>query len=116
MRTRVTRSFTFEAAHHLPFHPGKCHRVHGHHYQLEVTVEGPVGPDGMVVDFEVLSDVVERNLLESWDHRLLNEIVDNPTAELLAAEAWKRLEEADLDLVRLRLWETPRDRVEISRE
>jgi len=39
MRTLVTRSFTFEAAHQLPWHPGKCRDLHGHGYRLEVTPE-----------------------------------------------------------------------------
>ena len=37
MRTLVTRSFTFEAAHQLPWHPRKCRDLHGHGYRLEVT-------------------------------------------------------------------------------
>ena len=48
VKTSVTRSFTFEAAHQLPWHPGKCRELHGHGYRLEVTVEGPVGDNGMV--------------------------------------------------------------------
>ena len=37
MRTLVTRSFTFEAAHQLPWYPAKCRDLHGHGYRLEVT-------------------------------------------------------------------------------
>ena len=51
MRTSVTTSFTFEAAHQLPWHSGKCRNSHGHRYRLEVPVEGPIGPNGMVLDF-----------------------------------------------------------------
>ncbi len=57
MHTRVTRSFSFEAAHQLPWHPGKCRRLHGHNYRLEVTVQGPVGENGVVMDFDDLSAV-----------------------------------------------------------
>ncbi len=113
MRTRVTRSFSFEAAHQLPWHPGKCRRLHGHNYRLEVTVEGPVGEQGVVMDFDDLSAVVRRELVDRYDHRYLNELLDNPTAEVIAAEAWKRLEAAGLRLARLRLWETPESSVEI---
>ena len=49
MRTLVTRSFTFEAAHQLPWHPGKCRDLHGHGYRPEVTVEGRIGPQGIVI-------------------------------------------------------------------
>ena len=40
MRTAVTIATTFAAAHRLPEHGGKCQRLHGHTYGLEVTVEG----------------------------------------------------------------------------
>ncbi len=113
MHTRVTRSFSFEAAHQLPWHPGKCRRLHGHNYRLEVTVQGPVGDNGVVMDFDDLSAVVHRELVDRYDHRYLNELIDNPTAEEVAHEAWKRLEAAGLPVVRLRLWETPESSVEI---
>ena len=123
MRARVTRSFTFEAAHQLPWHPGRSRNLHGHHYRLEVTLEGPVGPDGIVVDFDELADRFGGLVSERYDHRYLNDLVDNPTAELLAADAWKQLEGVPLGpappgagpvrLVRLRLWETPESSVEL---
>ncbi|MDP9404839.1 MAG: 6-carboxytetrahydropterin synthase QueD [Actinomycetota bacterium] len=113
MRTRVTRSFTFDAAHELPWHSGKCRRLHGHTYRLEVSAEGPLDDNGVVVDFDDVESVVRREVLERFDHRFLNELMENPTAELVAQDAWKRLEAAGLRVVRLRLWETPESSVEI---
>ncbi len=113
MQTRVTRRFSFEAAHHLPFHQGKCHRLHGHHYRLEVTVEGPLREDGMVIDFDELEGLVEREVLSGLDHQLLNDLIDNPTAELMAHELWKRIASLGLKVVALRLWETPDASVEL---
>lgn len=115
MRTRVTRSFSFEAAHQLPWHQGRCRRLHGHHYRLEVTVEGPLDHNGVVIDFSDLAEVVEAEVVGRFDHRYLNDLIDNPTAELVAAEAWKSLEGAGLELVSLRLWETPESAVELLR-
>jgi 6-pyruvoyltetrahydropterin/6-carboxytetrahydropterin synthase len=103
---RVTRTFAFEAAHQLPWHPGRCRDLHGHSYRLEVTVEGPVGDNGIVIDFSEVKGVVEREVISRFDHRYLNDLLDNPTAELIATDAWKRLEAAGLAVVRLRLWET----------
>jgi 6-pyruvoyltetrahydropterin/6-carboxytetrahydropterin synthase len=114
MRTSVTRSFTFEAAHQLPWHEGKCRHLHGHSYRLEVTVVGPVGPQGIVVDFADIKAVVDRDVVAAYDHRYLNDLLDNPTAELLAAEIWKTVEAADLAVSRIRLWETADSFVEIS--
>ena len=115
MQTSVTRSFTFEAAHQLLWHPGKCQRLHGHSYRLEVTVSGPVGDNGVVVDFADIKHVVEREVIDRYDHTYLNDVMDNPTAELLAQSIWKTIEAAGLAVDRLRLWETADSWVDVSR-
>jgi 6-pyruvoyltetrahydropterin/6-carboxytetrahydropterin synthase len=114
MHTSVNRVFTFEAAHELPWHPGKCRRLHGHSYRLEVTVEAPLRPDGMVIDFGELRETVDRDIIGRYDHRYLNDLVDNPTAELLAQDIGKRLEASGLPIRRLRLWETANCMVEVT--
>ncbi len=105
--TSVTCTFTFEAAHRLEWHPGRCRNLHGHSYRLDVSVSGPLDTNGVVIDFDQLSAVVTGELIERWDHRYLNDLVDNPTAELLAHEAWRLLSAAGLELAAVRLWETP---------
>jgi 6-pyruvoyltetrahydropterin/6-carboxytetrahydropterin synthase len=105
-RTRVSCTFGFEAAHRLAWHPGKCQNVHGHSYRLDVTVEGPLDANGVVVDFDTLKEVVRTQVVDPWDHRDLNEVLENPTAELLAQRAWELLTVAGLPLAALRLWET----------
>jgi 6-pyruvoyltetrahydropterin/6-carboxytetrahydropterin synthase len=116
MRTLVTRSFTFEAAHQLPWHPGKCRDLHGHGYRLEVAVEGPIGPQGIVVDFADVAEVVEREVIARYDHVYLNDLMDNPTAELLAHDICKRLDTVGLSVVRVRLWETDDCMVEVTND
>lgn len=105
-RTRVTCTFAFEAAHRLAWHPGKCRNLHGHSYRLEVSVEGPVDANGVVIDFDTLQEVVRTQVVDQWDHRDLNEVLDNPTAELLAHRAWELLTDAGLTLAGIRLRET----------
>jgi len=103
----VSRSFEFQAAHHLPNHPGKCHRLHGHTYRLEVRCEGPVDPtSGMVVDFADVRKLVEAKVLDVLDHQLLNDFLENPTAELVAVWIWDRLSQTALPLSEIRLHET----------
>jgi 6-pyruvoyltetrahydropterin/6-carboxytetrahydropterin synthase len=108
---QIRKSFTFEAAHVLPNHPGKCARLHGHSYRLEVALEGPLhasGPTaGMVEDFEVVSRVVKAAVLGELDHRSLNELIENPTAEHIVAWIWGRLSGELSSLAELTLWETP---------
>lgn len=111
MKTSITKIFTFEAAHRLPNHKGKCANLHGHSYRLEVTVSGDVissgSSEGMVMDFADLSDVVEKEILSKWDHKFLNDEVDFiPTAELLANEIFKKLKAAGLPVSKIKLFET----------
>lgn len=113
MKTSITKIFTFEAAHRLPNHSGKCARLHGHSYRLEVTVTGEIinegSSEGMVFDFSDLGAVVEKEILNKWDHQFLNDLVDfPPTAELLAGEIFKRLRDAGLKVAKVSLWETPK--------
>ena len=115
MPTSVIRTFGFEAAHQLPWHEGRCRNLHGHSYRLEVTVEGPLDEHGVVIDFADLKAVVQREVLDRYDHRYLNDLMDNPTAELIAQEIWKSLEASDLRVARIRLWETADCAVEVSR-
>ena len=114
MRTRVTRSFSFEAAHQLEWHAGACKNLHGHSYRLEVTVIGELDDNGIVIDFGDLRDIVQRDVIDRFDHTYLNDLLPNPTAELIAADIWSRLIQAHLPLDRIVLWETENSRVEIS--
>jgi 6-pyruvoyltetrahydropterin/6-carboxytetrahydropterin synthase len=120
MRTTITVSTTFAAAHRLPEHEGKCSRLHGHTYGLEVTVEGTPqesGPaKGMVMDFADLRERVAKVVVERLDHQLLNDVVDFvPTVEAVAAWAFELLQEVGLPVVRVRLAEGPNTYVEVSR-
>jgi 6-pyruvoyltetrahydropterin/6-carboxytetrahydropterin synthase len=104
---RVRREFEFEAAHRLPRHPGKCRQPHGHSYRLAVTVERPVHPEsGLAIDFSELKAIVEREVVLTLDHRDVNEILENPTAEAMAVWIWSRLEGPLAGLVEVELHET----------
>ena len=95
---------------------GAAARAHGHNYQLEVTVAGPVDPvHGMILDLKELKAVLEREVVEPFDHRFLNHEVPPfdrlvPTPENIAREIWRRLHpHLDRDgrrLQRVRLYET----------
>jgi 6-pyruvoyltetrahydropterin/6-carboxytetrahydropterin synthase len=105
---------------------GKCNNdnFHGHNYQLEVHLDGPIDPEtGYVMDMKILSDLIKDEIIERFDHRNLN--LDcpefegvNPSAENIARVCWELLRDkidASLRLT-LRLWETPRNGVEYSGE
>lgn len=99
--------FHYDSAHRLPHVPEghKCGRLHGHTYQLTVFVDGPVDPKtGWVIDFADIQAVV-KPWIDYLDHHLINEVIENPTAELQAEWFWHNLRPRLDGLSRLRLQE-----------
>ena len=104
---RIRRQFGFEAAHRLPRYPGKCRELHGHSYRLVVTVDRPVDPHtGLGIDFSELKTIVHREVVDLLDHRCINDILDNPTAEVMVRWIWERLTAPLAGLVEVELHET----------
>ena len=71
---RITKQFSFETGHALYGYDGKCKNIHGHSYQLFVTVIGkPVSNSehvkfGMVIDFSDLKKIVKEEIVDQFDH------------------------------------------------
>jgi 6-pyruvoyltetrahydropterin/6-carboxytetrahydropterin synthase len=101
---------------------GKCNNPngHGHNYLMEVTLAGPIDPStGMVYDLAALDRIVEKQVMERFDHKNLNLDVESfrtrvPTTENLCWEIFnllrKDVEDSgpshELRLSRVRLEET----------
>ncbi|MDD5570269.1 MAG: 6-carboxytetrahydropterin synthase [Bacteroidales bacterium] len=77
---RITKKFEFEMAHALAGYDGLCRNIHGHSYKLFVTIKGEPEADkkspkdGMVFDFSALKNLIQKEIVEKFDHALvLNE-------------------------------------------
>lgn len=76
-KIRITKEFTFEMAHALMGHDGKCANIHGHSYTLSVTLIGVAINDknnpknGMVMDFADLKKIIKEQIVDPHDHALL---------------------------------------------
>lgn len=74
---RITKIFKFETAHALAGYDGLCKHIHGHSYELQVTITGepisdPSSPKmGMVMDFGDLKRLVRRLIVDRYDHALV---------------------------------------------
>ncbi len=91
----IYKTLRFDAAHRLtgvpPTH--KCSAMHGHGFEIQVFLRGPVDPKtGFVMDFGDLAKVCEP-VLKQLDHAILNEIegLENPTSENMSVWVWKKL-------------------------
>jgi len=137
---RITRRLEFDAGHRIPDHASQCRHLHGHRYALEISLDGKIidasgkADNGMVVDFGEIKRIAREKVVDPWDHAFLAWRGDErvvaflatlpghktvifdavPTAENLAAEAFRILDAAfrntfgnALRLERVRLFETP---------
>ena len=133
---RLTKEFTFEAAHSLEGYDGACREIHGHSYRLFVTIKGEPSRDAydpkqcMVMDFGLLKSIVNEQIVSRLDHAFIMRyseqgeelrdvlspyyhnivLVDyQPTCENMLADFAERLLESlpdDVELYSLRLHET----------
>ena len=130
----VTRKSHFNAAHRLhnnnwsdeknhEFY-GLCNNknYHGHNYDLEVTVSGEIDKEsGYLIDMKYLSDLIDINVCNKFDHKNLNLDTEEfkdliPTAENIAVVIWNILrEKIDKKLnIKVKIFETERNSVEYS--
>lgn len=125
LKLSLGRRYRFAASHRL-YSPhfseeenvrlyGKCANPygHGHNYMLEVTITGPVDPDtGMIANLAELDPFVEREVIEAFDHKYINEQVPEfrdsvPTTENVCHEIYRRLEKFSAARIeRIRIEET----------
>jgi 6-pyruvoyltetrahydropterin/6-carboxytetrahydropterin synthase len=136
----VTRRYRFAASHrlHTPRLSeaenrelyGKCNHPygHGHNYEVEITVNGPIEQaTGRAVDLRQLDRLVKAEVLDAFDHRNLNVEIGQfselvPTSENLALELERRLRAAWQEafpgewprLQKIRIAETARNIFEVS--
>jgi 6-pyruvoyltetrahydropterin/6-carboxytetrahydropterin synthase len=125
----LTRKCEFSASHyyHNPAFSadenrrvfGKCNNLngHGHNYTLELTVKGSVDPKtGFVINLVDLKEILNREVLDVFDHRHLNHEIPEfateiPTSENIAISIWNRVEPKvnalNANVHRVRLYETP---------
>lgn len=135
LKVELGRRYRFAASHRLhsaQLSPeenfrvyGKCNNPygHGHNYVVEVSVSGTVDPaTGMIVNLADLDGFVEREVIEAFDHKSLNEDVQAfrervPTTEYVCMEIYQRLKHFPLaKLERVRVEETSNNAFEYAGE
>ncbi|MGO8806342.1 MAG: 6-carboxytetrahydropterin synthase QueD [Candidatus Bathyarchaeia archaeon] len=110
---RLRVETTFAAAHKVIDSNGKCEKLHGHTWTVELFVLAEkTEPNGMVIDFAILKAALQA-VTDKLDHTYLNEIseLDNPTSENIAKYYFKQLKEIlppKPRLEKVRVWESPK--------
>ena len=98
---RLTKEFSFEAAHALGGYDGPCREIHGHSYRLFVTIKGEPSTDpenpkqGMVMDFGVLKKIVNEEIISQLDHALVLRSTAEAKLRNILAEQFENMVEVD---------------------
>ena len=96
-KIRLTKKFKFEAAHVLRGYNGPCRNIHGHSYELHVTVRGEPVEDsasprqGMVIDFGDLKKIVCENIIDEFDHSLIISKLTAAEFDSIQSEAFGKI-------------------------
>jgi len=94
------------AAHQLREFSGKCEKLHGHNWKIEIYVTGgELGPNGILIDFKLIKEAAHR-VVQKLDHTFLNELKPfqdkNPSSENIAHFVFNSLsQELDSDRVKV---------------
>jgi len=100
----------FSAAHNLIGYHGKCEELHGHNWNVEVSVLGEqLNKTGMLMDFQELKSLLNK-LLDKLDHKYLNRVryfkKVNPTSENIARYIYNKLKPQISNLNFVTVWES----------
>lgn len=112
----------FDAAHALIGYPGQCKNLHGHTWEVEVSVEGTMLDSvGILYDFKTLKDDLA-HILAIFDHAYLNDLDMfkdmNSTAENMARLVYDELSgklPENVKLTEVCIWESPIARLRYRR-
>lgn len=107
----VVKELVFDSAHFITDHPAKCSNLHGGRYKLQVKVAGRIDPaSACVVDYGYLKRVVNRRVVDRFDHHNLNfvasELAWRSSTEMLCVYIWEQLIDYLPGLIELQLYET----------
>ena len=112
----------FAAAHQLRKFRGKCEKLHGHNWRIEVSLTGEKLNDaGVLIDFKEIKEATDR-ILEELDHSFLNELPQfkdqNPSSENIAAYIFEKLGSTlnnnQIKVTRVTAWESDSARASYS--
>jgi 6-pyruvoyltetrahydropterin/6-carboxytetrahydropterin synthase len=111
----ITIETHFSSAHRLRHYNGECERLHGHNWDVRVSIASEkLSGLGMVMDFKDLK-VKTNRLIDRFDHQYLNEVPPftelNPTTENIARyifdELSKTIDTDSIKVSKVTVWESP---------
>jgi 6-pyruvoyltetrahydropterin/6-carboxytetrahydropterin synthase len=110
----LTVETTFSAAHQLKGYMGKCERLHGHNWKVQVhVIAEKLNEIDIAIDFHELKRLANE-VVSALDHSILNEIFPftekNPSSENIAKWVYdslrKKIQNEAIQLSAVTVWES----------
>lgn len=123
---RVTKIFHFEMAHAIHGYAGPCKNIHGHTYELHVSVSSDsqaaayLPGNGFVIDFKDIKKLVRESVIKKLDHSLVlsnHFLAENPALsalENLVVFEWEPTAENLLHFIKLVLTRVLPDTIKLA--
>jgi 6-pyruvoyltetrahydropterin/6-carboxytetrahydropterin synthase len=110
----VYKKIQLHVAHMIPGHD-TCGSMHGHTIDVVIGVRGKMDfSTGMVIDFTVLKRILQKEIIDKFDHGCLNDTIPCPTAEYLAAYIYFKLNQKRMNVIMVRVHETDNNYAEFT--
>ena len=93
---KIYRTYNMHSARFIPTLPDThpCSKMHGHTFKIIIELDGPIDiSTGFIMDFYDIDSIVNKNIINVLDHKILNEIdgLNNPSSEHLSIWIWNKL-------------------------
>ena len=120
----ITIETHLSSAHRLRQYDGECERLHGHNWNVQISVTAEeLNELGMVMDFKDLKQKTKA-LIDKFDHQYLNDIPPfteiNPTTENMARyiynEVSKSINDSRVRVIKATVWESENSYASYSEE
>jgi 6-pyruvoyltetrahydropterin/6-carboxytetrahydropterin synthase len=104
----------FSSAHRLLNYEGQCENLHGHNWKVEVYAQGDnLDKSNILIDFKLLKKVLN-DILDTLDHKVLNEIeafkTHSPSSEMIAKHIYEQIKPEIPQITKVYVWETATSR------
>lgn len=99
MKLSIFIEDSFDSAHWLPLVPDchQCKALHGHTYRVRLEFSGEINAMGWILDYAE-AKAQWKKVKDALDHKCLNDVIENPTCELLAIYIMERIPASRIEL------------------
>lgn len=90
MKVKIAKEYSWQMSHRLPFHKGLCSNIHGHSYKVRVTLIGTPDPNGILIDFYDMDNII-KPIINELEHSFVVDINDSRVIKFLEENDFRHI-------------------------